>query len=186
MRLFLGTVFGAIAVGVLLIAYGLLGPRSTMKGPMAGADGETYQLAQPASEHLTLRDDANWAAASHLQLRCESGQRAMIRQVQGVVVAECVDAAVAERYGSMRTTPVSYELNAPRPVRAFQSAPAPQRTASSRVEGSSGRDWKKTALVIGGSTAVGAGVGAIFGGKKGALIGAALGGGASTLYEVKH
>jgi hypothetical protein len=37
--------------------------------------------------------------------------------------------------------------------------------------------------VIGGSTAAGAGVGGIFGGKKGALIGAAIGGGASTIYE---
>jgi hypothetical protein len=53
------------------------------------------------------------------------------------------------------------------------------------VDGQQGRDWKKTALVIGGSTATGAGVGAIFGGKKGALIGAAIGGGASTLYEAK-
>ena len=40
-------------------------------------------------------------------------------------------------------------------------------------------------MVIGGSTAAGAGLGAIFGGKKGALIGAAIGGGASTLYEVR-
>jgi len=48
-----------------------------------------------------------------------------------------------------------------------------------------GRDWKKTALVIGGTTATGAGVGAIFGGKKGALIGAAIGGGASTIYEAR-
>jgi hypothetical protein len=37
--------------------------------------------------------------------------------------------------------------------------------------------------VIGGTTAAGAGLGAIFGGKKGALIGAALGGGASSIYE---
>jgi hypothetical protein len=51
------------------------------------------------------------------------------------------------------------------------------------VERSSGRDWKKTALVIGGSSAAGAGVGAIVGGRKGALIGAAIGGGASALYE---
>ena len=51
------------------------------------------------------------------------------------------------------------------------------------MERSSGRDWKKTALVIGGSSAAGAGLGGIFGGKKGALIGAAIGGGASTLYE---
>jgi hypothetical protein len=51
------------------------------------------------------------------------------------------------------------------------------------VEGSSGRNWKKTALVIGGTTAAGAGLGAIFGGGKGALIGAAIGGGASSIYE---
>jgi hypothetical protein len=58
------------------------------------------------------------------------------------------------------------------------------RTATSRVEQSPRRDWVKTAMMIGGSTAAGAGVGGIFGGKKGALIGAALGGGAGTLYEV--
>ena len=45
------------------------------------------------------------------------------------------------------------------------------------------RSWKKTAMVIGGSTAGGAGLGGLIGGKKGALIGAALGGGASTIYE---
>jgi len=54
-----------------------------------------------------------------------------------------------------------------------------------RVERSSGRDWKKTAMIIGGSSAAGAGLGAIFGGKKGALIGAAIGGGASTIYETR-
>ena len=37
--------------------------------------------------------------------------------------------------------------------------------------------------MIGGSTAAGAGLGGIFGGKKGALIGAAIGGGASTIYQ---
>ena len=40
--------------------------------------------------------------------------------------------------------------------------------------------------VIGGTAAAGAGLGAIFGGKKGALIGAAIGGGAGTLFEVKR
>jgi hypothetical protein len=60
------------------------------------------------------------------------------------------------------------------------------RSAPVRVVRSSGRDWQKTAMVIGGSTAAGAGLGAIFGGKKGALIGAALGGGAGTLFEVKR
>jgi len=45
------------------------------------------------------------------------------------------------------------------------------------------RSWQKSALIIGGSTATGAGIGGIVHGKKGALIGAALGGGASSIYE---
>ena len=40
-------------------------------------------------------------------------------------------------------------------------------------------------MVIGGSTATGAGLDSIFGGKKGAPIGAAIGGGTGTLFEVK-
>ena len=69
------------------------------------------------------------------------------------------------------------------------SSQAPRRTSSTRRYSSSSsvdrpsRDWTKTALVIGGTTAAGAGLGGIFGGKKGALIGAAIGGGGSTLYE---
>ena len=74
---------------------------------------------------------------------------------------------------AVRRTPVVYRNSAPRPA------------TSSRVERSSGRDWLKTAMVIGGTTAAGAGVGGIFGGKKGALIGAAIGGGASSIYEAR-
>jgi len=46
------------------------------------------------------------------------------------------------------------------------------------------RSWKKSALVIGGSTAAGAGVGALVGGQKGALVGGIAGGTAGTVYEV--
>jgi hypothetical protein len=45
------------------------------------------------------------------------------------------------------------------------------------------RSWGKSALVIGGSAATGAGIGGIVDGRKGALIGAALGGGAGSLFE---
>lgn len=45
------------------------------------------------------------------------------------------------------------------------------------------RSWQKTALVIGGSAASGAGIGGLVDGKKGALIGAAIGGGAASIYE---
>ena len=74
-----------------------------------------------------------------------------------------------------------------RPGSGCQDVPACRGIAAdsraTRVEERPGRNWKKTALVIGGSTATGAGIGALIGGKKGALIGAAIGGGASTIYE---
>jgi hypothetical protein len=75
----------------------------------------------------------------------------------------------------------------PQPA-VFQPQPTPAPSVAPRaprpVRGAeSGRTWKKTALVIGGSTAAGAGIGGLVGGKKGALIGSAIGGGASTIYE---
>ena len=61
------------------------------------------------------------------------------------------------------------------------AAPAQERAVVQRER--SRRPWQKTAMIIGGSTAGGAGVGGIMGGKKGALIGAAIGGGAASIYE---
>jgi len=78
--------------------------------------------------------------------------------------------------------PVAYETYAPAAPRRVVST---RTVRTAQVERARGRDWKKTALVIGGTTATGAGVGALFGGKKGALIGAAIGGGASTIYEAR-
>jgi hypothetical protein len=48
------------------------------------------------------------------------------------------------------------------------------------------RSWGKSALIIGGSAASGAGIGGIVHGKKGALIGGALGGGVASVYEGAH
>lgn len=63
----------------------------------------------------------------------------------------------------------------------YRTASAPQRVVVEQDR--SGRSWQKTALVIGGTAASGAGVGALVGGKKGALIGAAIGGGGASIYE---
>jgi hypothetical protein len=52
-----------------------------------------------------------------------------------------------------------------------------------REEAEPRRSWGKTGLIIGGAAASGAGVGAVVSGKKGALIGAAIGGGAASIYE---
>ena len=68
---------------------------------------------------------------------------------------------------------------------ARRTATRPESQARDEVqsESRSERPWSKTALIIGGSAASGAGVGGIVDGKKGALIGAAIGGGAASIYE---
>ena len=144
MRNFLVAVLSVIAVGVMLIAYGLFNPR------VAAAD------VYPAARPMLARERAG-------DIEDLSPRRPM-----------------AYRINDARA--VAYDTyQAPRRVSTARTA----RTAPSRVERSSGRDWTRTAMVIGGTTAAGAGLGAIFGGKKGALIGAAIGGGAGTLYEVR-
>ena len=185
MRTFLGTVLGIIALGVLLIAYGLLSPRvgaTAMAAGIADASANFYPAARPtfATERVNLPEESNIAATPLLQIRCEPGQRAAIRQVAGATVAECLGAVSADGYASV-STPVNYQV---RPVPVSQTYPEPRRSTTARAR-QSGRDWTKTALVIGGTTGAGAGIGAIFGGKKGALIGAAIGGGASSLYEAR-
>ena len=54
---------------------------------------------------------------------------------------------------------------------------------ATRVDRTPKRSKTKTALMIAGSTATGAGVGGALKGKQGALIGAAVGGGAASIYE---
>lgn len=48
-----------------------------------------------------------------------------------------------------------------------------------------GRSKMKTALTIGAPAAIAAGIGAMFGGKKGAGIGALIGGGGGAIYELR-
>ncbi len=178
MRAFIATTLGVIAAGVLVVAYGLVGPH-------AGApafDG----VSAPNGRAVLVNDrvplgPADDALGAQLQLRCGPGQAAVVRQIAGSTQAACVidGAPYAYARGSI-SQPVS-EVREYAPARTSY---VPRRTTARYV--APRRDWQKTAMVIGGSTAAGAGLGAIFGGKKGALIGAAIGGGASTLYEARR
>lgn len=157
MTRYLAGVLTVIAGGVLLVAYGLLNPRDMR--------ADAALLARPAyaGDRIVTFDDGTTGYA-----RLGPAARALpVSDIRDVS-----DDAYA---------PVRRPTSVARPI-SYRPASAP----SSRVVRSSGRDWTKTALVIGGSTAAGAGLGAIFGGKKGALIGAAVGGGASTLWEAKQ
>jgi hypothetical protein len=101
-------------------------------------------------------------------VECAPGQRAVLaqRRVNGAshVVARCEGTSQAVR---ARTVPRSNVRYAER---------QPLRRGVERTK-------TKTALMIAGSAATGAGVGGALKGKKGALIGAAVGGGSASIYE---
>jgi hypothetical protein len=157
MRNFMATVLSVIAAGVMLIAYGLLSPRVAATDVYSAPRPMLVSERAGDIEVLTPRQSFDLAQGRPIAYRVND---------RGTVIYDDGRSATAV---AERPAPVS---------RVTRSAPT-------RVVRSSGRDWTKTAMVIGGTTAAGAGLGAIFGGKKGALIGAALGGGAGTLYEVK-
>jgi hypothetical protein len=96
-------------------------------------------------------------------VECAPGQRAVMaqRRVNGTmqVVARCEGTAQAARARTVSRSTARYANR------------APQRTKT------------KTALMIAGSAATGAGVGGALKGKKGAIIGAAIGGGSASIYE---
>jgi hypothetical protein len=156
MKVFLGTVLSLIAAGVLLTAYGLLAPRATAAAPMT----MTYEPLDGSQLARPIY------ASERVPLSGGPG-------AYGYGGRESID-----RPGRRAI----YQGNPVNRARSMRTDTPP----ATRVAVDRGRDWKRTAMVIGGSTAAGAGLGAIFGGKKGALIGAALGGGASTIYEVRR
>ena len=151
MTKFLAGVLSVIAVGVLLIAYGLLNPAVP-----AYADQAPFARPMLANETMMVRD---------------------MPYAQGQAYATYPSQAYVYPAYQQASVPMAA------PVRTVTMVEQAPRQTTRVVERAPRRDWKKTALVIGGSTATGAGVGAIFAGKKGALIGAAIGGGASTIYE---
>jgi hypothetical protein len=171
MTKYLAGVLSVIAVGVLLVAYGLLNPR-------ASVDASTIGMAPVAARDAAYGSNIVYVPGSQVQ--------GFAQPAAFVPVSYVPQQAFAP--GSAPVTfvqPASSAEPAPRAVRTVSYEPsAPRRAARTQeIERKPGRDWKRTALIIGGSSATGAGVGAIFGGKKGALIGAAIGGGASTIYQ---
>ena len=161
MTKYLAGVLSVIAVGVLLIAYGLLSPRVSAFG--SPADMGPYARPMLASEQSLDPYAARYGAAS---------------SYANPYVNPYAQAPAFNYPAAPQAIPVS----SVRPVRTVQTSAPSSRAVETRVDAKR-RDWKKTALIIGGSTAGGAGLGGIFAGKKGALIGAAIGGGASTIYE---
>ena len=180
---------GGVAAGALLLTYGCGGTQGA-----TGVSAQQVATAQPQAPVV---------------VSCEPHQRTLVRPVvvngQALSQVECVAAngqqaaayaptaqAVPAGYyaAPQHVQPVVYEDLAPARVvstRAPHTVARPVRTRQVvydeplRVQKK--RSVKKSAAIIGGSAAVGAGVGAITGGKKGALIGAAIGGGGAAIWD---
>jgi hypothetical protein len=126
---------------------------------------------------------------------CGQGQRAVLQQASDRTQVLCVaaDATVGTPVGSavgtdgLQPIPVGA-----RPPAAVHAASAPVRPATyeprseprTATRRTAGRTWKKSAVIIGGSTAAGAGVGAVMGGGSGAKKGAVVGLLGGVVYDI--
>jgi hypothetical protein len=156
MTKYLAGVLSVIAGGVLLVAYGLLSPRATALG---------YPNQNPYG----------------VQAAYTNGQASFNA---GATVPCANGTPVSYQYGNpYLSNGIAMPGQSVRTIETVERVPVRRQTAVRTVVRAPRRDWKKTALVVGGSTATAAGIGGLIGGKKGALVGAALGGGVSTLYE---
>jgi hypothetical protein len=156
------------------------------------------ESASVASTSMTPGASAFTTPGSTL-VNCGVGTQALIRQAtpgsSAPMQVECVPVAppaYGTPYGAMvrdaefqsdavyRPAPTVRERVVYRDRPVYRTA-----STSARYERPSRtRSWKKSALIIGGSAAGGAGLGAILGGGSGAKKGAVIGGVAGTVYDL--
>jgi hypothetical protein len=189
----MNTVVGS-AIGGLVAGAVALGAAATMRPSPAPAYG-------PDPNGAYAMTVANTGALNNgASLQCQPYEEAVLRRalVAGREVTDvtCItrssgyapQAAYAQPIG-YAPQPVYRDDIVTRPVTRTRtvSQPARQRVSTARreVEPESNRSWGKTAMIIGGSSGAGAGIGGLIAGKKGALIGAAVGGGAAAIYEAR-
>ncbi len=150
---------------------------NTVKTMAAGV----FALGMLAMPHDASAQVYGYDDDQSVVVECGAGQRAVMeqRRINGRtrVVARCESArgrgVVYDEYGrALQAQPAAYDSY--RPV---------QRSSVQYVERKPRRSKTKSALMIAGSAATGAGVGGALKGKKGALLGAAIGGGAASIYE---
>ncbi len=177
MRTILGSAIGGLVAGAVVL--GAAQMRSTTV-PQAGADLNGAYAMPLANTGMRGQGGA---------VQCQPYQEPVLHRAfvddREVATVSCVSRSAAPAYYPARTIYADDLVSRPRPRTVSRPVTREPVTYASRddVRRESGRSWKKTAMIIGGSTGGGAGIGALVGGKKGALIGAAIGGGAATIYE---
>jgi hypothetical protein len=182
------SLWGGVAASALIFTYGCGGTQAA-----TGVNAQQLAAAQPQAPVV---------------VSCEPHQRTLVRPVvvngQALSQVECVAAngqqAAAFAQAGAQAVPAGYYNAAP--VQPVYEDLAPARVVSAPVTRTvarpvrtrqvvydepvrvkKNRSVKKSVAIIGSSAAVGAGVGALTGGKKGALIGAAIGGGGAAIWD---
>jgi hypothetical protein len=179
---------------------------AALGGALLLANTRTTTSAVQANPAQTVASTSALAPTGPTYVDCGPGRIAMFRPAlagQAVPQVECVVSpnAMAQGFVEPNTlmAPGQYPVQAQqpivqerivyrdRPVTRTVARSSPRRTVSYQTapaEVKRGRTWKKSALIIGGAAAGGAGVGAILGGGSGAKKGAVVGGIGGLVYDL--
>jgi hypothetical protein len=186
------SLWGGVAASALLFTVGCGATQNS-----SGVKAQELAAGQPAGQPVVVSCEphqrtlvrpvvVNGATISQIECVAADPQAAAYAQAnyaQGQTVAQPVPAS----YG-YAAPPVVYRDLAPArvvPVRQTTTVARPVRTRQIVYDEPvrKKRSVKKSAVIIGSSAAIGAGVGALAKGKKGALIGAAIGGGGAAIWD---
>jgi hypothetical protein len=192
MKAMLAVGLGALVLGGVLVAHSgrSASAQSSVAGPAIVSQAEPGRttLVNCGEGRLALVYSDPLGGAAHVQCVAAPSAIASDAMMPGVAgalpvsqfapaIVSPVRPAVQERVVYREATPAPRrDVSTVQPTSAPSSravAPAPQT-----------RSWKKSALIIGGSTAAGAGVGAILGGGSGAKKGGVVGLLGGTIYDV--
>jgi hypothetical protein len=206
MKAMIATGVGVLALGGLLVANSgrSASAQSSLAGPafvtQADANRTTLVNCGEGRQALVFTDPRTGQS----QVQCvgaEAGYAATGALTPGMATAMPVSQFVPAIVPAQPAPQVVYRdpvVPAARSTARRSSAPS-ARTASSSTYGRSaepsysrtsevaapqGRSWKKSAIIIGGTTAAGAGVGAVMGGKSGAVKGGVVGLLGGTIYDI--
>ena len=186
------SLWGGVAAGALLFTVGC-GATQNTAGVRAQELAGTQQAGSPVvvscephQRTLVRPVVINGATVSQVECVAADAQAAAAYAQPAAYTAPLVAQAAPVRYVTARPAPVVYDdgLEDARVVRTASTQPARVRQAVYQEPvARQTRSVKKSAAIIGSSAAVGAGIGALAKGKKGALIGAAIGGGGAAVWD---